>query len=567
MKKMEVIRAEDFYFEPIDHLLVDSRGNVYRLMVFSEEAVLEDTIITAGIGNSFLLVKHNSQGRREWVRKIVGFDEEEDTDWGWASSLCFDSKENVVVGGKLWTTELDFGDGARLVNACAPENCENLFAATYSPQGKLLETFSFSLPEDNEALYPILNVDAKDKKTWSFFTDAPELNIGGKKVTLNDNINLVTVHLSSDNQLEHSSLIKISDGYYLPFNSVAQKDGSSLVFGNINGFFEGDINLSDETGFNHTITIPLRQHEIYLLLNQTDTGKPKWALDIAFEGGACQMTADANGNVYLLGSFGGNLLVRGEVLFENEEEQASGFILKIGADGQIIWKKQLKNASIPLFGNALLSAFPGSLSPEGGLLTPIIASSDTPEELIKIDGKELRPSYQGVASAIAYFSPNGHLDTLISIEVEEGILASTSCRFDNKGRIYAMFLALEMDSLKAGSYRYAVENEYTEFLACFSLDKQVPGLNFPVLRTKYDRDIRIRLSPNPTPDIVEVRWAPQEEPFILILRDATGRQLQQLKVDPLAVEATFDLSKHVAGVYFIEWQGKHTSHSAKVIKY
>lgn len=567
MKKMEIIRAEDFYFEPIDHLLVDSRGNVYRLMVFSEEAVLEDTTITAGIGNSFLLIKHSSQGKREWVRKIVGFDEEEDTDWGWASSLCFDSKENVVIGGKLWTTELDFGDGARLVNACAPEYCDNLFAATYSPQGKLLETVSFSLPENNEALYPILNVDAKDRKTFSFFTDAPELNIGGEKVTLNDNINLVTVHLSSDNQLEHSSLIKISDGYFLPFNSVAQKDGSSLVFGNINGLFTDNTNLSDETGFNHTITEQPGEYEVYLLLKQTDTGKPEWALDIAFEGGACQMAADANGNVYLLGSFGGNLLVRGEILFENEEEQASAFIFKIDPDGQIIWKKQLKNASIPLFGNALLSAFPGSLSPEGGLLVPIIATSDTPENPVKIDSKEVQPSFEEFASTIAYFSPNGHLDTLISIEVEEGILLCTSCRFDNKGRIYAMFLALEMDSLKAGSYRYAVENEYTEFLACFSLEKKLPGFNSPILRTRYERDIRIRMSPNPTPNVVEVRWAPQEEPFLLILRDATGRQLQQLKVDPLTVEASFDLSKYVAGVYFIEWQRKQTLQSAKVIKY
>lgn len=214
MKKMEIIRAEDFYFEPVDHQITDSRGNIYRLMVFSEEAVLEDTTITSGVGNTFILIKHNSQGRMEWVRKIVGFDEEEDTDWGWVSSLCFDSKENVVIGGKLWTSELNFGNGAKLVNSCAPEYCENLFAATYSPQGKLIETVSFSLPEDNEALYPVLNVDSKGRKTFSFFTDAPELTISGEKVSLNNNLNLVTVQLSSDKQLEYSSLIKISDGYY-----------------------------------------------------------------------------------------------------------------------------------------------------------------------------------------------------------------------------------------------------------------------------------------------------------------------------------------------------------------
>lgn len=567
MKKMEIIRAEDFYYEPIDHQITDSRGNIYRLMVFSEEVVLEDTTITAGIGNTFILIKHNSQGKREWVRKIVGFDEEEDTDWGWVSSLCLDPQENIVIGGNLWTTEVDFGDGKRLVNACAPDYCDNLFAASYSPQGKLIETTSFSVPEDNEALYPILSVDANSKKTFSFFTDAPELNIGGEKVSLNDNLNLVTVQLSSENELEYSSSIKISDGYYLPFNSVSQKDGVSLVFGNINGLFIENISLSDETGFKHTVSQRPGEHEIYLLLKQTDSGKPEWALDIAFEGGACQMAADTNGNVYLLGYFRGNLLVRGEKLFESTNEQTSTFILKIDTDGQIIWKKQLKNAAIPLFGNALLSAFPVSLSSEGGLLIPILATSDSPGGMVEIDGREIQTSFEEFASTIAYFSPNGHLDTLISIRAEEGILLGTSCRFDNKGRIYATFLALEMDSLKVGAYRYAVENEYTEFLACFSLDKKLPGLNFPILGTKYDRDIRIRISPNPTSDKAELRWEPQETPASLILRDAVGRQLQVLKVDPLVMEASFDLSKHAPGVYYIEWQSKDTFHSTKVIKY
>ena len=109
--------------------------------------------------------------------------------------------------------------------------------------------------------------------------------------------------------------------------------------------------------------------------------------------------------------------------------------------------------------------------------------------------------------------------------------------------------------------------EHTEFFACFSLSKQLPGLNFPVLPTRYDRAIRIRISPNPTPDLVEVRWVPQEEPAQLTLRDATGRQLETIKIAPLAFEARFDLSNYVAGVYFIEWMGKSTLQSSKIIKY
>lgn len=570
IKKMEVIRAEDFYFEPIDHLVVDSRGNVYRLIVFSEEAVLEDTTITAGIGNSFLLIKHNSQGKMEWVRKIVGFDEEEDTDWGWVSSICLDPQENIVIGGDFWTSEVDFGNGERLVNSCTPEYCENLFAATYSPQGKLIETLSFSLPEDNEALYPILNVDSRGRKTFSFFTDASELNIGSEKISLNANMNFVNLQLSSDHQLEQINSLHVSENsFFAPYNSISDKDGSLLVFGNINGLFTEHATLSDNAGFSYTITLPERQggYNKYLLYKQNANGNPEWGLDVASSAGACQMAADSNGNVYLLGFFGESLLVQGKIVFENQDELTDGYILKIGADGKIIWQKHLKNVAIPMYETSLVSAFPGSFSSDGGLLVPILAISDTPGELIKIDDKEIRPSYQEIASGIAYFSPNGHLDTLISIEVEEGVLVGSSCRFDNKGRIYAMFLALEMDSLKVGAYRYAVEQEYTEFLACFSLDKQLPGINFPVVRTRYDRDIRIRLSPNPTSDKVEVRWEPQETPANITLRDAVGRQLEVLKVDPLAVEASFDLSKYVTGVYFIEWQGKNTFHSAKIIKH
>lgn len=567
MKKMEIIRAEDFYYEPIDHQITDSRGNVYRLMVFSEEAVLEDTTITSGVGNTFMLIKHNSQGKREWVRKIVGFDDEEDTDWGWVSSLCLDPQENIVIGGNLWTAEVDFGDGKRLVNACAPDYCENLFAATYSPQGKLIETVSFSLPEDNRASNSVLNIDAKGRKTFSFFTDAPELSIEGGKVELSNNANLVTVQLSSKNQLEYSGFVPISNGYFLPFNSVPQKDGSTLAFGSIGGFFNGDIVLSDYSGFNYRITKQPGGYGVFLLLKQQDNGKPEWALDITLENITCQMAADADGNVYLLGLFTGSLFVREEVLFKNKDWRVDAFILKIGTDGQIIWKKQLENATIPLFGNSLVSGFPGSLSPEGGLLVPITAISDSPEKPTKIDDREIQPSFEGFASTIAYFSPNGHLDNLIPIKAEEGLLFGTSCRFDNKGRIYATFLAQAMDSLKLGSYRYAVENEYTEFLACFSLDKKLPGLNFPILGTKYDRDIRIRISPNPTSDKAELRWEPQETPASLILRDAVGRQLQVLKVAPLVMEASFDLSKYVPGVYYIEWQDKHTFHSTKVVKY
>lgn len=568
MKKMEIIRAEDFYFEPNNHLLVDSRGNVYRLQAFGEKAILEDTIITTDADDAFLLTKHNRQGKLEWARKIVGYEDGDYSYWGWTNSFCFDPQENLVISGYFWSDELDFGNGKRLALSCNSSFCDNLFTATYSPQGKLLDAVAFELPEDYQALYPILHVDSRGKKIFSFLTDAPELNIGGKQVKLSKNINLATLQLSPTNELELFSSIKISGrSFFLPFNSSTQKDGSILIFGNVNGPDEKILTLTDQDGASYSIKELPGYYDMDMLLKQSSSGKLLWALDIA--GAGCQMLADSSGNTYLFGFFSDSLHVRGELLFKSKslEGEGDGFILKIGTDGKILWQKHLPSAPIPVYGGTLFSSFPGGISPDGDLLVPLYIVHEDAETPREIDGKEIQTSYENYSSAIAHFSSEGQLEHLIPIETSNGIMFASSCRFDPDGRIHAIFRPVEMDSLKVGAYRYAVEQEYTEFLACFSLDKQLPGVNFPVLRTKYDRDIRIRISPNPTSDKAELRWEPQETPASLILRDAVGRQLQVLKVEPLVMEASFDLSKYAPGVYYIEWQDKHTFHSAKVVKY
>ncbi|WP_421797790.1 T9SS type A sorting domain-containing protein [Haliscomenobacter sp.] len=576
MKKMEVLRAERFTFYSNNHLLVDSRGNSYRLQVFRDETSLEDTTLTTDGHDAFLLTKHNSEGKLEWARKIVGYNGGDEAHWGWTNSICFDLQENLIISGLFWSNELDFGSGTRLAAACSPGLCHNLFTATYSPQGNLIDKIAFAMPENHQVLYPILHVDSRGKKIFTFVTDAPMLRIGDKLIRMQYVVKVVTLQLSSKNELEHFTTFEMDGGsILLPFNSSTQKDGSVLVFGNIYGIDAKELTLSAREGTSHSIKKPIGDYELFLLLKQSSNGKLLWALDIV-AATDCQMLADSSGHTYVLGAFNDTLQIGEKILFENKDDLADGFILKIGADGKVLWQKQLENAPIPVYDGNLFSASPGSFGPGGSLLVPLFVINEDAETPREIEGKEIQASFENYASVIAHFSSAGQLETLVPIETPKGIMLASNCKFDPDGRIYAVFHPLERDSLLSSPYRYAMERErttdsliqeHTEFFACFSLNKQLPRINFPVLPTKYDRDLRIRISPNPTPDLVEVRWVPQEEPAQLTLRDATGRQLETIKIAPLAFEARLDLSNYVAGVYFIEWMGKSTLQSSKIIKY
>lgn len=578
MKKLEVWKGEDYFtFFPDKKLIADDQGSVYRMGHFSEEANLGDTILySEPFGNPYYLAKYKKDGSFDWARKISGFyegifsDLQEDEDWGTVESVLIEPNGNILIAGDCYADQLYLGGSDTLD---FPDSFDDIyqiaFLARFSPSGELLWTQTCHLIGEDPVFGGMaLGLNAQNQKALSFTVDgADSVKIGNQTFSL-PGISLVTISFDAQDKVVSIDNVFIEgQGIPLPNEVTVQENGAKMIFCNVYGGFDAEqFTIFDGKGFSMDTRLGVDSENVYVLLNQDENGAIKWGLNLIGGNIVAHLYSDGV-NHYLVGGFTDHLELSGELLWQGKTDTLSGFVLKLDQQGKLLWKIILDNAVFAYDHTSATSA----IDQNGGILAPLIVQGLDVTQPRKIGQFSIKPQFEDLAALMAYIGPDGQMDTLLPFPTETGILFGNEFTFDKQGRIYGIFWAVEMDTLKTGPYTFPVDEEYTEFLACFTLGNLPPGLTSPRLGINIskneDRLKIIRTFPNPTDGRVVVEWAPQEESSILVLRDASGHVLQKKTLAGMESYTTLDLSSAPAGIYLVEWHGKNSVKQSKLVKH
>lgn len=578
MKKLEIRQGEDYFtFFSDKKLIADNQGNIYRMGHFSEEANLGDTILySEPFGNPYYLAKYKKDGSFDWARKISGFyegifsDLQEDEDWGTVESLLIEPNGNILIAGECYADQLYLGGRDTLDFSDSFDDYYQIaFFARFSPSGELLWTQTCHLIGEDPVFGGMaLGLNAQNQKALSFIVDgADSVKIGNQTFSL-PGVSMVTISFNSQDKVVAIDNVFIDgQGVPLPNEVIVQENGAKMIFCNAYGGFDAEqFTIFDDKGFSMDTRLGVDNENVYILLNQEENGAIKWGLNLIGGNIVAHLFSDGE-NHYLVGGFTDHLELSGKLLWQGKPDSLSGFILKLDKQGKLLWKIILDNAVFAYDQTTATSA----IDQNGGILAPLIVQRINPNQPRKIGKFTIKPQLEDIAALMAYVDPNGQIDTLVAFPAETGILFGNEFTFDKQGRIYGILWGLEMDTLRTGTYTFSVDEEYTEFLACFTLGNLPPGLTSPGLRTnipKNEDNLKIiRTFPNPTDGRVVVELVPQEESSILVLRDAAGRVLQKKFLASMEQQSNMDLSTLPVGLYFLELFGKNGSQQCKVLKY
>lgn len=578
MKKLEVWEGEDYFtFFSDKKLIADDQGSVYRMGHFSEEANLGDTILySEPLANPYFLAKYKKDGSFDWARKISGFyegifsDLQEDGDWGTIESVLIEPGGNILIAGECYADQLYLGGRDTLD---FPDSFDDIyqiaFFARFSPSGELLWIQTCHLIGDDPVFGGMaLGLNAQNQKALSFIVDgADSVKIGNQTFSL-PGVSWVTISFDAQDKVVAIDNVFIDgQGIPLPDEVIVQEDGAKMIFCHAFGGFDAEqFTIFDGKGFSMDTRLGVDNENVYVLLNQDENGAIKWGLNLIGGNIVAHLFSDGV-NHYLVGGFTDYLELSGELLWQGKPDSLSGFVLKLDKQGKLLWKTILDNAVFAYDHTSATRA----IDQNGGILAPLFLQGIDPDQPRKIGKFTIKPQLEGIAALMAYIGPDGQMDTIVPFPTETGVLFGNEFTFDKQGRIYGIFGALEIDTLKTGPYTFPVDEEYTEFLACFTLGNLPPGLTSPGARTntsKNEDNLKIiRTFPNPTDGRVVVEWSPEKESSILVLRDAAGHVLQKKTLAGMESYTTLDLSSLPAGIYLVEWHGKNSVKQSKLVKH
>lgn len=552
-----------------DFLVIDPFKNVYQILEFQQWIRLGDT--TYYEPNNVIgqcLVKYDEAGKMLWSRKIVGKGENANLIyWGKISSLQLTNDGNVLIGGEFSADYLHLGIGDTLKSGC--NECTTIFMAAYSAQGDLIwaEQYQAKGGEEIEvegatAFNPIMAGDNRNHKLLSFLAYADTLTMGGENLSYLAPA-LAIVELDENNgYIRDERLTLDGEGLFYPSRLVPQKNDAFLLFGDI----DPEVSLSNSNGFGFESSPAMNPSaNSFLLIQFNQLGEPQYAKELHGEYLAAQLVADSLGNTYLFGYFDQFLSWGGNTIW-NAEGENIGFIIKLDANGEISWQKIYPNAAVEVY----LHNNPACITPEGGFLAPLAITTPSETESTIFEGREVFPSYYDYASALVHFSPTGALDTFIDLYSSEGLLFALSLNYDANGRLYGVFQTAGIDTLNIGSYTIPVKEQTSEILACFTLSNIPPGFTAPKAATNIEKTTEnlriIRTYPNPTDSQLTVDWVAQPLATELSLRDAYGKVLHTIQVEPQVSQFALDLARWPAGWYVLEWSNGTRRESQRVLK-
>ncbi|WP_373553839.1 T9SS type A sorting domain-containing protein [Haliscomenobacter sp.] len=567
--------ATGFGLDDDDQFVVDAQGSSYLLQRIVDQIQYGDTTLYSDPeAGAYALAKYDAAGKFQWARTLVGLDEDGvESRWGYLNSLIVDPAGNILISGEYDTPQFFAGMGDPVRNPCPEEYCNALFIVTYSAGGQLLKVeqhYAFGAPPDAEyyggADSPVLNIDASGQRhlVFNLYGDTLVWN-GQKQYYGSQNYQLLLTRSLGAGKLEQIGSIQYDNGGFYPLKLIPQADGSVLLFGEASE----ETTLSDAYGFSYT-TGPLIEgsslEDIYLVIKYNAQGQVLWIRELHGEYAEAQLVADPQGHTYLMGYFETFLRWKQQTLREGEDEYG-GFLFRLDEQGEIVWQKIYADAAI----DVTLAAQVASVSPDGGLLAPLVILAPEGESSTTFEGQTVQAVWDGYTSAIGHYNLHGTVDTLVLLPAAgEGVFFVTNLRYDPNGRIYGLFQTAEVDTLRIGAYTFPVVEFTSEILACFTLSNLPPGFTAPKAATKVEKTTEnlriIRTYPNPTDNQLTVEWVPQATGVELLWSDAQGKVLQRFELEPYAQQYTLNVAQWPAGWYTLEWRGGGKRESVRVMK-
>lgn len=325
----------------------DANGNVYVAGSFSSSTLTLGSIILTNMGYSdMFLAKYDAAGNVLWAKSAGGSESD------FAFSVSTDDSGNIYVVGGFNSYSLILGSDT-LNNISYMDDYPDIFLAKYDAAGNVLWAKRAG-GIGVESVHSVKN-DANGNIYMTGYFTSDILSFGAVTLSNSDNIfNSNDMFLAKYDASGNILWAKNAAGNYddFAYSVSADANGNIYVLGNFN---------SPTLTFGTIILTNMGYGDMYLAKYDT-AGNIIWAKSA---GGsnieyATSVSTDANGNVYVLGSFlSPNITFDSITLNNTTTNSFDMYLTKYDSGGNILWAKNPigssddigKSVSIDSFGN------------------------------------------------------------------------------------------------------------------------------------------------------------------------------------------------------------------------
>ncbi len=299
----------------------DNIGNVYLTGSIGGFgfAFIGDTSVYANGNTDIFLAKFNNSGDLLWVETAGGnYFSENSSNWDCGRSVSTDSENNVYITGSFIDTAYVENDTLFSYGGI------DVFVAKYDENGELIWADNYgSAQTDNGSVIIIDNSDNLYIEGW--FEDT--ISIADTVLILQDGMDNFLAKLNSDGEMIWIKTMGGSSAY-IYYTSLALDNENNLY---VSDYFSGTININDTA-------ITANQNIDFYLSKYDPNGTFQWIkqyFDVVNV--LCySLSIDANKNLYLTGSFTGELSFQNNVLLY-PYGYSDIFMSKFDENGDFIW--------------------------------------------------------------------------------------------------------------------------------------------------------------------------------------------------------------------------------------
>ena len=324
-----------------EDITVDANGNVFISASFIGNVSLGATTLSStpaengGNSRDILLARYNADGGLAFAYRLGG----NQTDYGYALATTGDDK--ILLTGRF-QKEVDFDPGHGGEVRQASFNSTDIFLARYNPDGSLDEVAT--LGGNNFQTATSLAVDSEDNIIIAgYYENRMSLNPGAT----NDDFSNPGTKNGFVAKYDQDFALRFAASLLLPQNRVDEPLEISLFVRTdqndnilVTGRFTDQVNISGQL-----LNAVENETDIFLAKYE-----PGGTLVFARQYGGAgyeetrDVTADAEGNIYLAGNFRNVLDLDGDRTDDNLSSQGAndGFLAKLDAQGSYLSVQQLR---------------------------------------------------------------------------------------------------------------------------------------------------------------------------------------------------------------------------------
>lgn len=570
----------DYEGGPLIEMLVDQEGNSYLLGGFQEGLQLDaQTSLEEhpdGIYQYFL-AKYNAKGRLEWYRTI------RESEFGLVDvfDMVLDAQGQVLLGGISSADTTYLGQNDYLTSSCGEDSfCEDLFLVKFSPQGALISTQQISTKAGY--FYDLrLNLDLQNNLFLTFFSYRTDsIHIANQSIKTLAEDAIFTCKLTPLGQLEwYRQGDQISASLEL-LDVSAQADGSFWAL--------GDYEFGDEADFGDGFTLQSLPdidpfYDQNYLIKHDAKGDIEWLSEINSEILYTRMVAGRNGDIYLVGIYTEVLYYNGRVVLSdiginpNPDDDYTTFVLKIGSDGQIIWKKQFSQVAPYCYDLVQESSFLNyrswAVDAAGRLLMPLYYLAYEPTTL-EVEGRtiELPITYSDEEYSMYEWGGLGRIDRLGQMEFLMDFPLDTQNHFyphfvrPGPNETFYLQGAMYIDTLRLGENSLITEDFISSVLTRFDFsaaqkrpspaDRPFPRPPAPIGESQLQVPVldqgMAKVFPNPAQERLNIQLKQPISLESLQIRDQLGRILWRSGGSEHFLGAEVEVKHLAPGVYVLE---------------